>query len=381
MKRRLGFLLLAICGIIFCGACIPDELPAWTNQGRTIVALDKDAAQVWTHDLKTGASGRHKPADTWKPYQAMMLGGQMWLLGADPKADDPKELIARRFDPSTGKFTPPPAGIHSERLVRRTFAASHKGKTCLFMVGEEGTQVLSLPDLKKQATLATAPRRPAGHFWWLQIAYRTDDDGDNRIDRIDVYDARTRKQCAISGAEARKADADETGNLMYSRVSRDGKLLLLAFGGRGPETFGVFDTATGKCLWSARAEEYLVGSPVIRRNEVWTLERVAGKAPTTAPAGDTGKRPELDHVGLIRHSPGPDGKGKREIILHYPALPDMKIDHFSPSPDNSQFVMQVTGQTSSRLLLIPIRKDATAKDVRVIELKEPRPTTQPAKSP
>jgi len=378
MERYVGYVLLLLCAAILCSSCVPDELPAWTNQGRTIVALNRRDNQVWTHDLKTGASRPHLPADTWHPGRATMLGDQMWLLGTDPKAEDPKKNTARRFDPSTGKFTPIPAGIDGEDLVRRSFAASHKGKKCLFMLGREGTQVLGLPDLKKQATLPPAERRPAGHFWWLQIAQIEDKDGNDRIDGIDVYGARARKRCAISGDEARKADPDDTGNLIYARVSTDGKLLLLAFGGRGPEAFGVFDTATGKHLWSARTEDFLVGTPVIRRNEVWTLERTTGKNPTTAPAG---KRPRYNHTGLIRSIPGPDGKGRREVILRYPAYANMETDHYSPSPDNSQFALQIAGRRVSRLLLIPIRKDAAVKDVRVIELKEPRPKTQPAKSP
>ena len=371
MRWTRGLLRVGLV-LTLCAGCRPDQFPAYTSDGKTVVAIS--GQDVWTCDVKTGAARAHPLGDGWRAQGGTDLAGQLWVSYSKPKGDDGKsERTARRFDPSTGKLIPAPEGIDGKDLARNTFPASHKGKKCLFLrVDNDKVKVLSVPELKEVATISGADRWPAGNHWWVQVVETKTDDGEGSIDRVDVYDPRARKVCTVSGEAVKKANVDGD-SLQYAHVNDDGKRLLLAFGGRDLiKRFGVFDATNGKGLWSGKTGDVLAGTPLLKSGELWTIEMEVSKATATAPANDS-ERPDL--LALVRYSPGKGkdaDKATREVIMTCPARLDYTEDHYTRSPDGSQFVVQQVGVLGSRLRFIPIGKTATAKDVRTVKLFPPR---------
>ena len=141
---------------------------------------------------------------------------------------------------------------------------------------------------------------------------------------------------------------NQGGRASYARVNDEDKVLLLAFGSDRGLSFGIFDTDNGKFLWGGHTSGPLKGNPVVKRNEVWSLEEENGV------------------IRLVRHTPSDDPKeGKQETILQY-RIPQYSAGEYSSSPDGSQIVVAV----ADTLLLIPVKEGVKEADVKVVKLSE-----------
>lgn len=362
--RRLLLVFLAL-GTVWIAGCLPDELPAFTCDGNTILAIAPGANEssvLWACDI---------PAAKVTPYAlprllgvdlSRMLGDQVWVqatIGA-------RKYKCWRFDPAGRQFLAGPAELEGRPWVRKAIAGSRDGKKCLFVPHKDkdndGTyDVFSYPDLKKTGTVPLVNPMTAGRFWWVDVKQKKNDEGHYEVRQIEVFNPRGKRVCSISKEEAEKAASfgkrKMRGLPRYARISDDGTALLLAFGDQGWYSFGLFDVKTGKCLWGGITQT-LWGTPLVRRAEVWTLRQ------------EKGAEGQWDGTALIRLRQGqkPDEKGRTgQKMLVLPVDTDLSRDRFCVSPDGTQFVLGI--RRSARLLLIPIKEEVTAKDVQSVQLK------------
>lgn len=141
--------------------------------------------------------------------------------------------------------------------------------------------------------------------------------------------------------------------MSYASINEEDKVLLLAVGSRAECSFGIFDTSNGKYLWGGITKDPLTGTPIVKRDVVWSLENE--------------DRGEI--FTLVRHTPGDVGnEGKREAILTYPTL-GRAIGQYGPSPNGSHFVLVLNG-TPSQLLFVPVAAVVPPSDVTVRSLSE-----------
>jgi hypothetical protein len=360
----------------WCAGCIPDELPAYVNDGKTVVAMADDgtgAKVLWTYDVRTGTVSIHRPPEKWEFHGARMLGGQIWVDSCLPSKTRPGEVDAEsceRFDPVKKEFLPGPPELEGRVLPPGVIPAYFEGEKCLLVPVEDRAKgdydVFSFPELKKKKKIHNDGLMAAGNFWSLHI---TRGDAADRwvIRRIDLLSPDGKKVSSIA-----RDDTGQTGEvtnlLRYARVGDDGKALLLIFAERGIDGFSVFDATSGKFLWGHESvNDWSLGTPLIKRTEIWTMQFTE----------------ERDAIVLVRYSPGAGAEAQKancEAFVVY-STEDMdledggrpeEIDQFTPSPDGSHFVMVINGNPS-RLLFIPIRKDVTTQDVRMVELTVTKP--------
>jgi hypothetical protein len=209
----------------------------------------------------------------------------------------------------------------------------------------------------------------AGDFWWLH----------DRSKGMEIVDPASKRGATIPYDEIKKTTADSKDKVEYARISRDGKAVLLYFRNNRMDTFGVFETGTGKLLWAYSNRHIGFGTPLVSRTEVWAVEQENLTRPTTTPAGKPAARDKPATspaqatgiaVALVRYAPSGQGDppaGKREVIYKYSIQGAVRLGNFAPSPDGSHFVAAVSGEPP-RLLFMPLA--GGAKDVRVVELKE-----------
>lgn len=381
-NRRLWFPPLLFLPLCLLG-CDPDDMPAYTPDGKTVIALAHDAKGenvLWTCDVATGAAHAHRVPDGGTLFEARRFGDQIWLVCDRPVQPGGKETVReiKRFDLNRKEFLAVPPELSGVQLVKMVPGVL-EGKKCLF-VGKpnEEQHVYSFAELNelkdpKRPDSLNDPK-PAGGFWTLGMQWPTKPNPDpntpSGIERYDLFNPDGKRVCSITRQETLKVGDRArfyNGVPGCARVSQKGDVLMLALGNQGNYDFGVFDTANGALLWKGQAGACCPGTPLVRRMEVWTFDAARKPLPATGPASATTAPKGEYQDALIRYTPGPDGKpGLREEILQ---LPSDLSGPFAPSPDGSHFVMVVNGNPS-RLLFIPIRQGVTAKDVRVVELKE-----------
>lgn len=364
MMRTCQLVSAIVCVVICLGGCLPDGLPAYVNNGKTIVAVawvGGNQQVLWTYDAeKKKATSQPAPV-----YPAWMIGDHVWVKQAG---------TYKRYDPAANEFIPAPKALEElqwwkDEVFEKSIQGSFEGKKCLFAGGDAREEksmwdVLSYPELKKLKSVELESPMSAGRFWWLQV--RVDE---KHVRHVDLFSPESKKTCSID------TYLDQP---VYVRVSDDGKALLLATGSRWYE-FAVYDTATGKFLWGwDGSSSSFKGTPLLKKTEVWTVEYEMN-APATASTPASSSRPARPRqptpkpaILLVHYTPSA-GKAdwapaKREVILEYPTSIDAYEDQYTPSPDGSHFVMTVNGKPP-RLLFIPIKEGVTAKDVRVVELK------------
>jgi hypothetical protein len=368
----LASVCVSVCVAMGAGGCLPDDMPAYVNGDKTIVAVA--GGVLWTYDIPTKTATSYPAPKGWGFPFAMKIGDDVWVHWQHDLAGGEEEYACARFDPAKKDFASisrVPFNLFSSNAV---IPVSYEGKKCLFVNRHDDDiyDVVSFPGLVQQKSVQMEGLMSAGNFWWLRgVPAGSDEPSEG----IDVFNAEGKQVCTISPEEAGKANTGESPQ--YARVSADGKVLLLAY--HGGASFAVFDTATGKCLWGqSKFEPRHVGTPLVTANEVWTFELPepdpkAGGSATAPASAPTSKRvgATATHIALIRYtrSTGDDStKAIREVVLTYPLDP-RATGQFAPSPDGTHLVLQTKEEDPPRLLIFPLRAGATAKDVEVVELK------------
>ena len=154
MARIWKQLLLFVCGTVWVGGCFPDEMPAYVNGGKTIVAWADDAnlqSTLWTVDVESGKATPHPPPKGTEFLSARMIGDQVWArlkVASDAKGDggrspDPN-FICKRFDLATGQFVAFPERFDGPNCLWDIVPICHEGKKCL-VLQKGGDHVFSFP--------------------------------------------------------------------------------------------------------------------------------------------------------------------------------------------------------------------------------------------
>jgi hypothetical protein len=368
--RRCATLGLAAAGlVILASGCLPDDMPGYTDGGKTVVCMDgRGDGTLWTYDVVGGKAVALKMPDKGTPSYARLMGDDVWVETRQIGEKDTQATYAcRRFDAAKGEFAETPVALKKGGLLKNFVPASWEGKKCCFAYasgemcgGGEGQvkyTVYSYPDFVKQdKEVALDGVLPAGGFWWVSVRVRAAVGKPTEIDNVDVYDPEAKKVVAISHDEGSKVRwAVSQSNQGYARMSEDRKVLLLAFPDEGDGyNFGVFDVATGKYLWGGQAKNPVKGHPLVRRDEVWLLVEA-----------DEG-------LLLFRYTPGEKaGVALSEKVMTASLPKGCGAGQYAPSPDGSTFVLMAQGEEGnpSQLLFIPIKKDAKAADVKAVVLK------------
>ena len=381
MTRMSQWLLLVVCSAVYLGGCLPDDTPAYINDGKTVIAKAEDAngeAQLWTYDVEKKTVTPHPVADYWTLDVARMFGDQVWVM---LRHGNGKDYSCKRFDPVKNELVSGPPELEGQSWVGNAVPASYEGRKCLLEMGKDRNEAWSFPELKKLGI--TDGGLPAGGFWWVkstvnvkwvQSEAKLNKDRLVETERIDLFNPEAQRVCSIPGEEVGKASPGKSWPARFARLSTDGKTLVLFFAkdtNSGKYTLGVFDTGNGKFLWGDEARYRRTGTPLLKPTELWMVEEewIKEDVPATADSPKKSSRPE---IALVRYAPGkePDIQtASREVVLIYPVAPDYSGGQFNPSPDGSHFVMVVNGEPS-RLLFIPLKQGITEKDVLVVELTD-----------
>ena len=343
-----------VLGSIFISGCVPDGLPAYVNGGMTVVATthsEKEGWTFWTYDIETGKVLSHALAG-WQLSEARVIDDQIWTEWCR----NDNESTCKLFDPAQKKFTDGPKEPEQQNWFSSAIPASHEGKKCLFIPGDRldngkrTYDVLSFPGLNKTLSDSFDKILSAGGFKWVLI---TENDV-GKLGRIGVYDQQGKKVLGIGPEEARKAPYIATDRFAgYALINEEEKVLLIATAEQGSFAFGVFDLNNGKFLWGGTPHYVITGIPLLKRNEIWSFEDRDANG---------GK------IVLVRQTPGdkPD-ECKREVAR----LERWLGGQYTPSPDGTHFVMvgyPIDRSKPAQLLFIPVKKDVTEKDVKVVDL-------------
>lgn len=362
MKRAI--LLVALCAMGVAG-CLPDDLPAYVNNGRTIVVVTREDGRepnsLWTVDVATKAVKRHSPGKNHALETVKVLDGEVLACWGPT---DKEGYLVQRLDHAKGTFVDGPAQLGGkDNKVAGLTAICQEGRKLAIL----GSQAFSLPGFAR----VSAPRpkvvgpRHVGNGWWVEYG-----GGEG----CKVHDPNGKLTATISQNELDKTECDASEH-NYLRIGESGKAMLLASG----SGFAVFDTESGAMIWTGAVKSER-GNPLVSRKEVWAIGRLWKQTPpagnaqpaTTKPARGAAQPPaRLEAVTLMRYTPPAqvDGQVKAEVVLQYPADGESRIGDYAPAPDGSHFLVVLDGK-QPKLLFVPIRRDVTAKDVGVVELKE-----------
>lgn len=402
-------------GLLLMGACLPQGMPGYSPDGKTIAVVTKrkDARDgaLWLYDVQAKTARAHAMPDGWSLNSAKWLGDKLWVVcqrdagqKKDPKTGKPV------IDKKTGKpvrvtrtvfaeFDPRTNALSAKRRLAMTFwtvpfLAGYEGKPALFSANPRDNtpadkmayDVLSFPQLKKLATVEQPRTLPVAHGWVLREVSKASADGmTSDLVATEVVDGKGRKIATMSAAEIAPACFRGVRSPVYARLSADKTVILMVFGTKTifrrykhKYTFGVFGVRDGKLLWAGGSDSCF-GTPVIKPREVWTLEMVGRDV-------DTGDRtaaallekpvedPPARRFALVRLTPG--GKAgysgaKRQIVFACDLGKGFSAGEFAPSPDRSRFLLTVNGATP-KLLFIPIGQETTPADVSAVPLVGPR---------
>jgi hypothetical protein len=378
-SARLRSLVFA-AGISLIAGCLPTDMPAYVNDGKTIITMGMDASgkqmMLWTYDLQTKKATPHPPPEGQSVQFARMLGDQVWVQLGQPVGFQGEVTICMRFDPVRNEYLPEPPEMKDRDWLRGAIVASYEGKPCvLFRTraqpaadGKLAYDILTFPELKKTATVFLNWVLAAGGFRWVTVSRKERKRNEKgnyepfEFGQVEVFNQKGEKVLTVPDEETRKMGAGG-GRFDYVRINEEEKILLLVNGEQGYYLFGLFDTNNGKFLWGGHSDNPATGHPLVKRNEVWCLEEK--------------ELHENNGIRLVRNTPGEKAnESKRETVL---TLADVGVSQYARSPDGSHFVVQAETKaegTPSRLLFIPIKEKVTEQEVTVVELVETKAATK-----
>lgn len=415
MTYRSILLGLAAAGLLLLGACLPEGMPGYSPDDKTIAVVtklkDTGDGTLWLYDVQAKTSRAHRMPDGWRLDSAKWLGDKLWVVcqrdagqKKDPKTGKPV------IDKKTGKpvrvtrtvfaeFDPRKNALSAKRRLAMTFwsvpfLAAYEGKPALFSAnlrqdaaaGKTAYDVLSFPQLKKLATVEQPRILPAGHGWTLRAVSKGAENGmTSDLVATEVVDGKGRKIAAISAAEIGRACFRGVRSPAYARLSADKTVILMVFDTKTifrrhahKYTFGVFGVRDAKLLWAGSSDSCF-GTPVVKPREVWTLEMVGrdvdtGDRTAAALLEKRAEDPPARRFALVRLTPGgkADRSGaKRQIVFGYDLGRGFSAGEFAPSPDRSKFLLTVNGATP-KLLFIPIGQGTTPADMSAVPLVRPK---------
>jgi hypothetical protein len=425
-RMKTALALLFCLTVLLLHGCLPREMPSYTPDGKHIVLVAGGSASkakaLWVCDLQRKTAEPHFPPDRLQIESVQLLGGQFRALctrddgilkdketGAvvlDKTTGRPVRDIKSvwlRFDLPSGRFVEDEglSGIRCDIFgLESPFVAGFKGKPMLFipMIRDEAAEGVKFrfglyepSGSGKPVIIETGRTMPAGRAWSLLFSEQDPHKGEGTFEglttelvAVEVYDDKGRKACTIAGDTiATICHGGEARFPAYARISSDASVIALAFGTetifRGHPnkyTFGVFETRSGKLLWSGVSDSQS-GTPLVTRQAVWTLEYVARKVYTgerTAAALVEGRQqdPPADAFKLVRHRPGqePAKPGPRDELLVRKLGEGNRLTDFSPDPKGEHFLLAVDGN-QPQLLVVPIRESVKPADVAVLDLQAP----------
>ena len=399
--NRLAILthVVMCCAALTCAGCVPTGMPAYSSDGKLIALSLKQSSglELWTYDVTAKNTRFHPMPDKWEFMRAQWLGNRLCVVCSrslgEPKADkaasQPAHKTAPRvehlfaeFDLQRNRFLGAPIKLHEalglDPWKLGPFLAGFDQGRFLYVPRQKGEPSLySVRNLKKVKKTARPGHRPVGRGWSVRVS----SDKDNREYEVEVFDEMGKKTCKILHRALSSAAYRGGRKPKYARVSRDGKVLLLAFTTETifrnhpyKYTFGVFDTKTGGLLWTGSSDS-MVGTPIVKEDEFWTIEMVGRKVYTGDKAFDPGGRtpdPPLTRFAMARHFPNKKKpisliNMRVEVITHDLGEGSV-VSQFAPSPDESQFLLVVSGK-KPRLIFIPVKRKVVERDIVTVELK------------
>jgi hypothetical protein len=392
-------LLLALAG------CPPTETPGYSPDGGRIalVALDPTAQDnaVWIYDVQRHEARAHHVAAGWNVINARWIGPQLWVECTRPvegkKPATPEKVLAGAEQPTAlDEHLLCPFDLDRDDFVsgaphilrQSTFGeikwavGSDRGQMALFVDSDDADhhEIYTLPDLHKTAAEGPLELLPAGRGWCVREV--NDDRGAYKdLREVIVLNPEGKESCRIHADAIAPACHGHARHVLAARMAEDQSTVALAFGTETifrnhprKYTFGVFAVNSGALMWAGGSDS-MEGVPLVKHDEVWTIEFVdrrvyTGEKPVNLGGGEAPDPPK-DRFALVRHRPGKSPSqfdGQREVVLTYQLGNRLAVTNFAPSPDGSQILLTADGP-HPRLLFVPIGPAVEAKDVKVVELK------------
>lgn len=368
---RTNWLPVALaCAVFTLGGCLPDDMPAYVNDGKTIVAAA--GGNLWTYDVKSETATSHPASAPWNLHSARVIDGQVYVFWQHNLGGANNwEFACKRFDPAKNQYIDTPPKPRGSGWLMTAIPYMHDGKKYVLAQSDKGDgfDLLSLPDLKKDVKVLKndmSGLMGAGNFWTVRLV---------RGNHMDVFMPNERMVTSLQVSSIPKDQLALAGqkelNFNYARVSLDGRTLLLAYAKEKGWGFAVFDILRQKLLWKwdqDAGEAARFGTPLMTADSIWSIIEVpknAATQPATVPAGD-----QPTQAALVQYTPGKGDKAQqptRDIVLVYP-VDGKAVKTFAPSPDGKKLLVVVEG-TPPKILIFPLEKNLREKDVQVIALK------------
>jgi len=367
--------------------CPPTETPGYSPDGKTIALVATDPSTkrnaVWIYDIQQQvARAHHVPAD-WNVTNVQWIGPQLWVECMRTVTTGEQAILCP-FDPKRDEFAEAP------RIVRRSLLAgsirfaiaAHAGTPALFVESDDPEQheIYTFNNPHPMLVQGRLDVLSAGGGWSVQPLF-TANGATADLREVVVSDATGAKRCTISATQIALACHRNARTPRAARVSRDEKVVALAFDTETiyrnhprKYTFGVFSAETGQLLWAGGSDS-MDGVPLVQRDQLCTIELVGrevyvGEKPFNLGGGEPADPPK-HRFALVRHQPGKTSSqadGQRTVMFEYDLGNESFIQSFAPSPDGSQMLVAVSG-ARPRLLFVPIKADAGAADAKSVELK------------
>lgn len=423
---------------------MPSHSPDGRTVGFVASGPQGSGAVVWLYDKQQRAFSAHACPDGWRPDRVQWIGEQLWVecsrpgaVIGDPAAGEPighderhpaaeplreQERLIAPFDTKANAFFPAKPGWRGSSLLGAgafgdddVSFASHQGRPALFVQSAEPQtaeptyqcryDLYAPDDGKKIQTVTLSPIMPAGGGWTIRLLCGPAHDKapgrpeampdrdrpapieDPELTGVEVYDAREHRVCTISAEEIAPACYRGIRSPDFAAVSQDQTALVLAFGTetifrQHPRkyTFGVFDIASGKRLWTGDSDS-MTGVPLVSRDEIWTLEFVGRHVDvgerTVADAGAQVKDPAADRFTLVHHVPAKDqATSGREELFTYDLGGGRIVRDFAPGPDG---LLVVADGREPQLLLLPLKPGTQSRDVVAMPVVQ-TPAAQPERT-
>ena len=389
MRLWMCMRVVAGLGLVLLSACFPTEMPGYSPDGKLVALAGTDPAFnksiVYLYNVETKQVQRLHMPGLWAVENVCWLGDRLWVTCEHRKSEEEFEFLATQYDPVKRSFVDGALKLEGESLEDvGAFVIAHEGKQVLLVMrpeegGEHVYDIYSLPELKKTGRLTGPEVIPAGWGWSVRVHSKKKDHLTRDVVGIEVFDGSGRKAFEVPLSDMPAAAHSNPRFPRMARVSADGSVIGIAFGAeeiRRPThrySFGVWDTKTGKNLWTDVSDS-MEGLPLLKRDEAWSIEFVGRQVRHVSPLrghvqedNDPPYETAMDRFSLVYYLAKPLRQRERRMVLTYSLPEGCEVRGFAPSPDGTHMLLAADGP-SPRLLFIPLKEDVTEKDVRVVQL-------------